>query len=151
MHVSVRIAVVVAALAGSSSGAAADTGCGAAVGKALVRSFVRDYAAREIATVERMWAPEPRFRWFSAGPPQARLGGAAYDRSTLRRYFRTRVRRHERIRIVALEARYDPRREIVNFAGRLLRRADDIRTPRVHDFKGAASCAAGPELIVWSM
>ena len=72
-------------------------------------------------------------------------------RSTLLAYFRNRARRHERIRIVKLGAGYDPARDIVNFGGKLTRRADDGRTS-VKDFKGAADCSTGsPRLIVWSM
>jgi hypothetical protein len=59
---------------------------------------------------------------------------------------------HERIRIVELHARYDPRRDIVNFYGKLVRRADDIHQVPPKDFKGAADCVSGgPTLIVWSM
>jgi hypothetical protein len=63
------------------------------------------------------------------------------------------VKVHERLRITALAVGYDPQRQIVNFAGKLVRRADDIRPRRPpQDFKGAADCVSGrPMLIVWSM
>jgi hypothetical protein len=99
-----------------------------------------------------MWAPSPRFQWFSTGPPGARLGERAKDRTTLATYFRTRVRARERIRLTILGAGYDPTRDIVNFGGKLVRTAKDIRPRGPQDFKGAADCLSGrPLLIVWSM
>jgi len=119
----------------------------------LVHSFVRNYSGGRVAAIDRMWAPEPRFQWFSSGKPGARLGPPAYVRSTLARYFRSRVRVHERLRLTELRVRYDPQRKIVNFSGKVVRSADDIRPRRPpQDFKGAADCLSGrPTLIVWSM
>ena len=145
---------VILLLAASGTGArASSSGCTGDATRVLIHSFVRNYSAGRVAVINRMWAPEPRFYWFSSGKPGARFGPAAYDRSTLARYFRSRVRVHERLRLTELRARYDPQRQIVNFSGKLVRRADDIRTRRPpHDFKGAADCVAGrPTLIVWSM
>jgi hypothetical protein len=140
-------------LVASGTGARASTGCTADATRVLIRSFVRDYSAGRVAVINRMWAPEPRFQWFSTGEPGARLGPPAYVRSTLARYFRSRVRVHERLRVTTLRARYDPQRAIVNFSGKLVRSADDIRPRRSpQDFKGAADCVSGrPKLIVWSM
>ena len=73
-----------------------------------------------------------------------RLGERAYDRATLAAYFRSRVRAHERIRLTLLRAGYDPTRNIVNFAGKLVRSAKDIRPRGPQDFKGAADCLSGP-------
>jgi hypothetical protein len=133
--------------------ATSGTGRTADATRALVQSFARNYNAGHVAVINRMWAPEPRFQWFSSGKPGARLGPLAYVRSTLARYFRSRVKVHERLRITELGVRYDPQRQIVNFAGKLVRRADDIRPRRPpHDFKGAADCVSGrPMRIVWSM
>ena len=140
-------------LVASGTGARASGGCTADTARVLVHSFARDYSAGRVAVINRMWAPELRFRWFSTGKPGARLGAPAYVRSTLARYFRSRVRAHERLRLTELRAGYDPQRRIVNFSGKLVRSADDIRPRRPpHDFKGAADCVAGrPMLIVWSM
>jgi hypothetical protein len=150
---------VVAVLAGAVLTAPAGavdsraSGCTGDATRVLVHSFARSYSAGRVAVINRMWAPEPRFQWFSSGAPGARFGPPAYVRSTLARYFRSRVRVHERIRVTELRARLDPRRKIVNFFGKLVRRADDIRPPRPpKDFKGAADCVSGrPMLIVWSM
>src|SRR5207247_1106114 len=111
-----------------------------------------NYGAGRVAVINRMWAPEPRFQWFSSGKPGARLGPPAYVRSTLARYFRSRIRVHERLRLTELRTGYDPARRIVNFSGKLVRSADDIRLRTPHDFKGATDCVSGPPmLIVWSM
>jgi hypothetical protein len=133
--------------------ATSGTGCTGDATRALVHAFAHNYSVGHVAVINRMWAPEPRFQWFSSGKPGARLGRPAYVRSTLVRYFRSRVRVHERLRLTELHAGYDPARDIVNFAGKLVRSADDIRLRRPpHDFKGAADCVSGrPTLIVWSM
>jgi hypothetical protein len=126
--------------------------CSATATKALVRRFVRNYTDGRVAVIDRMWAREPRFRWFSAGPPGARLGPPAYVRATLAGYFRARVRAHERLRLTLLRARYDPRRKVVDFSGKLARSADDLRPRPPQDFKGAANCVSRrPLLIVWTM
>src|SRR5919202_5899880 len=145
------LAVVLAALAGNAEARA--SACTADATRVLVHSFARSYGAGRVAVINRMWAPEPRFQWFSTGKPGTRLGPPAYVRSTLARYFRSRVRVHERLRVTDLRAGYDPGRGIVNFSGKLVRSADDIRSRRPpHDFKGAADCVSGrPMLIVWSM
>jgi len=113
---------------------------------------LRGYDHGRLDVIRQMWAPAPRFRWFSAGPPGARLGQRAYDRSTLVAYFRSRIRAQEQIRLTLLQAGYDPTRDIVNFGGKLVRSARDIRPRGPQDFKGAADCVSGrPLLIVWSM
>ena len=148
------VAVLAAVLAAPAGNAETRTSaCTADATRVLVHSFARSYSAGRVAVINRMWAPEPRFQWFSTGKPGERLGPPAYVRSTLARYFRSRVRVHERLRLTELRAGLDPRRGIVNFSGKLVRSADDIRLRRPpHDFKGAADCVAGrPMLIVWSM
>jgi hypothetical protein len=133
--------------------ATSGTGCTAEATQVLVHSFARNYSAGHVALINRMWAPEPRFQWFSTGKPGERVWRAAHVRSNLARYFRARAKVHERLRITELHAGYDPARDIVNFSGKLVRSADDIRLRRPpHDFKGAADCVAGrPTLFVWSM
>ena len=126
--------------------------CTASTTKALVRTFVADYDKGRVAAINSMWAPEPYFPWFSTRAPGRRLGGQAYDRATLAAYFRARVRVHEKLVLTKLGAGYDPKRNIVNFGGELLRSADDIHSTAPHSFKGAADCRSGsPSLIVWSM
>jgi hypothetical protein len=150
----VAVAALVPGVSASSSRAAPlrEFRCGAATTKTLIHEFIRDYAAGRVAIIDPLWAPAPRFQWFSTAPPGARLGKKAYHRATLAGYFRSRVRVHERIRITQLGAGYDAKRDIVNFGGKLVRSADDIRSRAPHDFKGAADCVSGrPLFIVWSM
>jgi hypothetical protein len=136
---------------GSAAAGPRASNCTAEATKALIRSFVGDYNTGRLARIDQLWAPAGRFQWFSSGPPGARLGQRAHDRTTLISYFRARVREHERILITKLGAGYDPKRNIVNFGGKVMRRADGMK-PRLLDFKGAADCVSGgPSLIVWSM
>jgi len=132
-------------------------GCTAAATRALVHRFVGDFNTGRLEAIDELWAPAPRFRWYSSGGSGKRLGAAAYNRATLIPYLRSRLREHEKLLIVKLGGGFEPSRQIANFAGKLIRSADDI-TPRLvpspirHDFKGAADCIAGHlSLIVWSM
>jgi hypothetical protein len=152
----VAVALVAVSVAwggtGSSSEGSVRAACTADATKALVRAFVRGYDHGQVKAIDRMWAHAPRFQWFSAGPPGARVGQRAYDRSTLVEYFRSRARAKEQIRLTLLRAGYDPTRDIVNFSGKLVRSANGIRPRGPKDFKGAADCLSGrPLLIVWSM
>jgi hypothetical protein len=155
----VRAVLLLAALlalgvsaAGGRAAPVREVSCGADSTKTLIHEFVRSYAAGRVAMIDGLWAPAPRFQWFSTGPPGARLGAKAYNRATLSGYFRSRVRVHERIRLTRLGAGYDAKRDIVNFGGKLVRTADDVRSQAPHDFKGAADCVSGrPLFIVWSM
>jgi hypothetical protein len=142
-----------AALALPPAVSSAPTRCGGATTTALVRSFVANRNAGRSAASVRAWASEPAFQWYSTGSPGERLGPRAYDRATLRAYFDERALAHERLVVQAFGAGYDPKRDIVNFAGMLVRTADDrAGTPAPQSFKGAATCRTGvPKLIVWSM
>jgi hypothetical protein len=135
------------------------SGCSAAATRALVHRFVGDFNTGRLRAIDALWAPAPRFQWYSAGK---RAGADAKDRATLIPYLRSRVRRREKLLIVKLGAGYDPVRHEAGFGGKLIRSADDI-TPKLvpgpngprpirHDFKGAADCVSGHlHLIVWSM
>jgi hypothetical protein len=126
--------------------------CTADATQSLISAFIRGYGRGQVSAIGRMWAPAPRFQWFSTGPPGTRRGACAKDRSTLVKYFQTRVHARERIRLTLLRLGYDPAREIVNFGGKLVRTANDMRPRGPQDFKGAADCVSGrPLLIVWSM
>lgn len=145
------LVVSLAAVAGAVPPAHA-AGCTAEATKALVHSFVAGYNSGRVSAIDRLWAPEPYFQWYSTIGPGTRLGSKAYDRTTLDAYFRSRVRLHEKLVLVKLGAGYDPRRNLVDFAGKLVRSADDLPATRPKDFKGAAACRpSGPALIVWSM
>ena|SRR5437764_6105156 len=143
------VAVLVAAALAASHAPAA---CSGSAAQAVIRTFVADINAGRPDAAARLWAPEPYFQWYSAAGAGRRVGSKAYNRATLAAYFVARARAHERLTIVRLGAGYDPRRDIVNFAGMLVRRGDDITAAAPHPFKGAAACRpGGPLLIVWSM
>jgi hypothetical protein len=147
--------MVVLLLVPTGAAAMSSPGCTAVTTQALIRTFVSDLNTGRLEAVNRLWAPAPRFQWYSTGAPGRRTGPKAKVRATLIPYLRGRVKMHERIKLVRLGAGYDPARRLVDFGGKLLRNADDI-APRqrsiVHDFKGAADCISGrPLLIVWSM
>jgi hypothetical protein len=118
----------------------------------LVYVFVASFNRGRVEAAERVWARAPRFQWYSTTQPGKRLGSRSKDRSTLASYFRGRARMHEQIRLTQFHAGYDPKRNIVNFGGKLIRIADDAAgPPKQRDFKGAADCISGhPSLIVWS-
>ena len=101
------VAVVSLALGASDAHGRLKVGCTGDATKLLVRTFARNYTGGRVSVIVRLWAPEPRFRWFSSGPPGARLGPRAYDRATLAGYFRARVRKHERLRLTYLASRTD--------------------------------------------
>jgi hypothetical protein len=146
------LVVGITAAGAATAKSAPSSGCTAGTTQALVRSFVAGYNAGRVAAIDRMWAREPSFQWYSTIAPGSRLGSKAYDRTTLAAYFRRRARMHERITLIELRAGYDQKRNLVNFAGKLVRHADDGGTAGPKDFKGAAACPArGPSLIVWSM
>jgi hypothetical protein len=126
-------------------------GCTADATKRVINSFVADYNAGRVLYADRLWAPEPRFQWLSTSGPGAATRRDPYNRATLRSFLRARARVHDRIEIETLGAGYNPRQHTVDFGGKLIRSADDLRRGR-HDFKGAADCVSGrPKLIVWSM
>jgi len=125
--------------------------CTAVTTKVLVTKFVRNYDSGHVAVIDQLWAREPDFQWFSTRAPGARLGPAAYNRSTLVAYFRARVRAHEHLRVIKLGAGFEATRNIVNFAGKLVRSADNLPAGAPQDFKGAVRCGHRRLLIVWSM
>jgi hypothetical protein len=126
--------------------------CDANSATSLVRSFVVAFNHGRAVEAGKAWAREPAFQWFSSNPPGKRLGSAAYDRSSLTAYFRSRARVHELLKITRFKAAYDPNRNIVNFAGKLIRTSSGVVSAREKDFKGAAACTSDkPALIVWSM
>lgn len=114
--------------------------CSEAVTNGVVRSVVRAFNAGDTATLDRLIAQPPRFRWFSAPGPQARFNTNAFRRSTLPEYVRGRHRHKERLTIVRL-------------AGLVVARHADDYPRRVVDVKRTVDCTPGkpPALIVWSV
>ena len=79
-----------------------------------------------------------------------RLGPAAYNRSTLIPYFRSRHRAGERLRLVRFRGNGNSN-GYAHFGFAIERRARALR-PTVYEGKGAAICAAsGDTISVWSI
>lgn len=118
--------------------------CGKAKTLGAFRAFVAAYNRGDSAALDRRFAPEPDFRWYSSGAPGRRVGNAAGRRRTLIRYFAKRHASGDRIRIRRLD--YNGRSSTYgNLGFEILRRSDGfrgggwIRVPG----KGAASCYDG--------
>lgn len=115
----------------------------------VVERFVRAFNARNLPALDRVFAPTASFNWFSSGAPGVRLGPAAYDRSTLLRYFRARHRAGERLRLVRFSGGGNAN-GYSHFQFFVERRARGV-PPKVYEGKGAAICAAsGDTISVWS-
>jgi hypothetical protein len=124
--------------------------CAAGEARTVVMRFVAAFNARNIPTLDRVFAPKASFNWFSTGAPGRRLGPAAYDRSTLIAYFKARHRQGEKLRLVRFRGGGNAN-GYSHFQFFLERR---VRTlpPTVYEGKGAAICAAsGDTISVWSV
>src|SRR5207253_2948885 len=102
----------------------------------LVQALTSAFNAGDDRAVDRLFAPEPYFRWFAAwgrSRTSGRLGERADDRTTLRSYVRERHLHRERWTIVHSQGNGR------GIAFSLIRRADDF--PMAHVLgKGAALC-----------
>jgi len=79
--------------------------CSPERGRVLVQGLVAAFNRGAVDAVDRMVAREPYFEWFAAtGPKKSvrRLGDASKERATLKAYFRTRLRHHERWLLVSV-------------------------------------------------
>jgi hypothetical protein len=124
--------------------------CAAGEARTVVVRFVAAFNARNAPALDRIFAPEASFNWFSTGAPGRRLGAAAKDRSTLIPYFRARHRAGERLRLVRFRGGGNAN-GYSHFQFFLERRARTL-APTVYEGKGAAICAAGGDTIsVWSV
>jgi hypothetical protein len=157
-------ALVVAALGSGAADAAAPHGagddvarlCTAAETHSTVSRFVAAWNDGRLAALDGLVAPEPMFKWFSSGAPGNR-GAAAFDRSSLRRYFARRHARRDHIQIRFFRFNGSDAREdgsYGHFEFTLERSAADYR--RGEQFhvvgKGAVNCSlARTAIAVWSM
>ena len=124
--------------------------CPAATQVRLVRSFVTAFNAGNSRAVDRLFAREPAFQWFSAIGPDSRAGKEAEDRSTLAAYIRKRHRHHDHLTLVGFGSTDDQGR--LHLTLLLRRRADDYRPRNLIPAKQDTTCAGRrPALIVWSM
>jgi hypothetical protein len=138
--------------AGAPPAATAGEVCDEPGSRALVTTFISAFNRGDTSTLDRLFARGMSWRWYAVGTaPGKRTQGAAYNRKTLVKYFRSRHRKHERLQLLSF--RYTGWFDgFAHFEYELLRRADDMRAPRPRTYvgKGAMSCWAG-KLSVWSM
>jgi hypothetical protein len=123
--------------------------------RALVVRFVSAFNYGESDLLDRVYAREPDFRWYSTDGPGRRLRLAASDRSSLLRYFAKRHADGERLSVRSLRFMGNTvapsLKPYGNFVFRLVR-STNSRPPMVFRGKGAAHCYPDEDqIIVWSM
>jgi hypothetical protein len=146
--VAVLLAALVLVPAGAST--ASSPGCSPSELQRLVRGYATALARGDTARLDRIFAAEPAFQWYSSPRPGNRLGDRAYDRSTLIPYFRARHAAAERVRFTDIRGGYDPVRRLGGFGFHALRRADDFRGGRWFrtEGKGAVDCSRHPLRVI---
>jgi hypothetical protein len=93
----------------------------------------------------------PGFQWYSTGPPGARFGSAATNRSTLMSYFATRHRARERLKVLQLSGGNANDNAYADFAFHILRQARGLRAT-AFEGKGASICSRyGARIAVWAI
>ena len=124
--------------------------CDAGEGRQLVARFVAAFDAGRIRELDRIFARKPYFQWYSTGPPGARFGADATNRSTLMPYFARRHRHAERLRLLQFGGGNSG--GYFNFSFHVFRQARDLRAPGEFQGKGAVICGArGNTIAVWSL
>jgi hypothetical protein len=125
--------------------------------KATVARFVNAFNSGAARALDRVFAQEPDFRWYSTDAPGQRFLPVAADRAGLMRYFARRHVRAERLTLTSLlvggnTIASGTLKSYGNFQYTLVREADDL-APTEYGGKGALHCyASRPDvLIVWSM
>ena len=130
--------------------------CTATETRSTVTRFVAAWNEGRLNALDGLVAREPVFKWFSSGAPGDR-GAAAYDRSSLRRYFTRRHAQRDHIRIRFFRFNGSDVREdgsYGHFEYKLERSAADYRQGEPFDAvgKGAVNCPLPRTAIaVWSM
>jgi hypothetical protein len=123
--------------------------CTTAEARQLVLKFIRAFNRGDRRRLDRIFAKEPAFHWYSTGKPGDRAGEDAENRSTLMRYFARRHRHRERLELLQWRGGQTPKAEF-GFQFIIRRRADTLR-PTPLEGKGALYCAGrGNKIIVWS-
>jgi hypothetical protein len=111
--------------------------------------FVRAFNRGDGETLQRLFATEPRFKWYSSALPGKRIGAAAQRRGTLIEYFRRRHQRGDTLRLRSFGF-HGSSAGVGHFAATMRRSARDllngatIRVPA----KGAAACVGGSAAFV---
>ena len=131
--------------------------CKATETRALVFAFARAWTTGNVTEANRLVAPEPNYRWVSAGPPGGRSGARAFDRRSLGAFIRARHAQHERLTIKSFKFNGSDLRGkegFGHFEFKALRNSDDqpIGVDPLHSGKGAIICTlARPMIAVWSL
>jgi len=124
--------------------------CSVAETRRLVGRFIRAFNEGSTARLDRIFAPAGSFGWYSTDAPGRRLGTAAYDRSTLIRYFAARHAQRERLLLRRWQGNGNAN-GYSHFQFRLVRQARDLQ-PAGYEGKGAIVCSSSRNTIaVWSM
>jgi len=129
--------------------------CGGGEVETLVKRFTRGFNAGEPGRLDRAFAEDPDFRWYSTDAPGRRVLPIAADRSTLLRYPERRHAMGERLLLRSFQFNGNTPagdKPFGNFQFRLLRHARDL-PPTRYAGKGAAYChdIQPDAIIVWSM
>ena len=112
--------------------------CDVAAVRVTFSAFVLAFNRGAFDALDRLFAREPRFVWFSSGGP------ARSHRDALLDHLRRRHERGDRLRIVAYRFNgYERKREIAHFEFEAWRRADDVADAEWLKVtgKGALDCA----------
>jgi hypothetical protein len=115
----------------------------------LFYGFVDAFNRGDLRRLNRLFALEPGFEWYSTQAPGERFDNAAKNRSTLIPYFRERHAMGERLKVRSLRIKGRG----VQYG--LIRSADDLEPTR-YDGKAAARCYVkqpkpDTAIVVWSM
>jgi hypothetical protein len=146
------VPLLAAALLGSQPAAAQGAACNEVGGRQLVASFINAFNRGDVQRLDALFARGTWWRWYSVGnAPGRRIQTAADNRDTLVKYFRARHRQHERLTLRS----FRPSGHALgfqNFEYEVLRRADDMKSPKpkLYVGTGAVSCWTG-KIAVWSM
>lgn len=150
-------ALLVLAAAGPAAAADRARPCRAAEVKSTVGRFIDAFNEGDSGRLDRVFAGERDFQWYSTGAPGARLNEAAHDRSTLLTYFARRHAQGERLELKSLKVNgntppSDGMKGYGNFQLTLSRSARRL-APAPYVGKGALHCyrVKRPRIIVWSM
>jgi hypothetical protein len=120
-----------------------------------VVAFTRAFNAGDIRKLDGLFARKghgsPGFQWYSTGPPGARFGSAATNRSTLMSYFAARHRARERLKLLQLSGGNADDNAYADFAFHILRQARGLRAT-AFEGKGASICSRyGARIAVWAI
>jgi hypothetical protein len=121
-----------------------------------VVAFTRAFNVGDIRRLDSLFARKgthgrPGFQWYSTGPPGARFGSAATNRSTLMSYFVARHQARERLKLLQLSGGNPDDNAYADFAFHILRQAPGLR-PTAFEGKGASICSRyGARIAVWAI